>query len=336
MQKLITFGEVMMRLSPPGFQRFSQAESLEVVYGGGEANVAVAVAQLGVTTSHVTCFPENDLGYSAAASLKKWGVGTEYIVYKGNRLGQYFLEKGSSLRASKVVYDRDNSAFAQLSPELFNWKEILKGASWFHWTGITPAVSHNAAVACLQAIRAAKELGLTVSGDITYRKNLWQYGKTVQQVMPELVEGSDLVICGESEAEEIFGIQSKENIKDPFETLGRGLIKRFPNLKKVISTKRETINASHNKLGGIMWNGEQLIQTKSYDIEPIIDRIGGGDAFMAGFIFSALKGRDDKNALEFATAASVLKHTIQGDALLVTEKEIEQLIQGNAVGRLVR
>jgi 2-dehydro-3-deoxygluconokinase len=334
--KLITFGEVMMRLSPQEFKRFAQADLFEVTYGGGEANVALALAQLGISSEHVTAFPDNEFGYAASAYFRKYGVSVDNISYKGKRIGVYFLEKGSSVRASKVVYDREHSAFAELNPADFNWEKILTGATWFHWTGITPAISQNATHALMEGIRVAKSMGLTVSGDITFRKNLWQWGKTVQEVMPGLVKGCDLIICGESEAEEVFGVKINESSANRYEEVARDIVKLYPNIKQVITTKRETINASHNKLGGLLFNGDRLLETKSFDIVPIVDRIGGGDAFAAGFIYASMKGMEDQKKIEFAVAASVLKHTIPGDANLTTVKEVEQLMQGESVGRLVR
>lgn len=335
-KKVVTFGEIMLRLSTPGFARFIQADNFNATYGGGEANVAISLAQLGIPAEHVTRFPDNDLGKAATGLLRKYGVGTENIVYGGDRLGIYFLETGAISRASKVVYDRANSAFAQLQPGMIDWEEILKDAQWFHWTGITPAISEGAAQSCLEAIQTANRLGITVSADTNYRKNLWQYGKTAQDVMPELVAGCDIIVCSKGDAADMFGIEARKNEGSGFTSVCKQLMQQFPKVKKIINTKRESISASHNTLSGQLWNGERLLKTPVHQIVPIIDRIGGGDAFMAGFIYGLLTYKDDQKALDFAVAASALKHSIEGDANLLTAEEIEPVMKGDSSGKLVR
>ncbi|MBC8110078.1 MAG: sugar kinase [Verrucomicrobia bacterium] len=335
-KSVVTFGEIMMRLSPQGNNRLIQTDNLNITYGGGEANVSLSLAYLGVQARHVTCFPDNDLGRAAAAFYRKYGVGTEAMVYQGNRLGLYFLEVGAGIRPSKVVYDRKDSAFAKLKPEWFDWKEILKNTTWFHWTGISPAISASAAQACREAILTAKELGIIVSADVNYRRNLWQYGKTVQEIMPDMVAGCDIVVCTEGDAEDIFGILPRKEEPDSFISVSGQLMQRFPNIKKVIATQRETLSASHNKLSGILFDGTKMLKTPTYEINPIVDRIGGGDAFMAGYIYGTLHYKDDQQAITFATAASALKHTINGDINLATVAEIEEIVKGNTSGRLLR
>lgn len=326
----------MMRLSAPGHQRFWQATGLDVNYGGGEANVTAALAHWGVAAAHVTCFPENDLGRAAGAYLQKFGLDTSKIVYKGERLGLYFLEVGASMRASKIVYDRAESAFANLEPAWFDWKEILKNAQWLHWTGITPAISEAAARACLEAIQTARQLCITVSADVNYRRNLWQYGKTVQEVMPELVAGCDVVVCAEGDAADIFNITPKADEPNTFISIATQLQEHFPQIKQVITTRRETLSASHNRLKGILYNGQDYLETVTFDIHPIVDRIGGGDAFMAGFIYGMLQFQNEQRALDFATAASALKHTVEGDGNLVSISEVKQVMEGDVSGRLLR
>lgn len=338
-KKVVTFGEIMLRLSTPGFARFIQADNFDVTYGGGEANVAISLAQMGIPAEHVTRFPDNDLGRAATGLLRKYGVQTGHILYGGNRLGIYFLETGAVSRASKVVYDRADSAFAQIQPGMVNWGEVLKDAGWFHWTGITPAISDGAAKVCLEAIQTANRLGVTVSADTNYRKNLWQYGKKVQEVMPELVAGCDLIIASKSDAEEMFGIKQKKEGNESgsgFASVCRQIHRQFPRVKKIVNTKRSSINASHNTLSGIMWDGEQILKTPTHEITHIVDRIGGGDAFMAGLIYGLLTYGDNQKALDFAVAASALKHTIEGDANLVTPEEVEPVMNGDSSGRLVR
>ncbi|WP_299819727.1 sugar kinase [uncultured Pontibacter sp.] len=335
--KVVTFGEVMMRLSTPGFARFIQSDAFDVTYGGGEANVAVSLAQFGVGAAHVTRFPDNELGRSASNLMRKYGVDTQHIVYGGNRLGLYFLETGASVRASKVIYDRAGSAFADLDVDMIDWERALEGANWFHWTGITPAISEGAAASCKRAIEVANSMGITVSADINYRKNLWQYGKKASEVMPDLIAGCDIIVSGKSDAKDILNIKSKESEDEAsYIDVFSQIMERFPKVKKVINTTRGSISASHNTLSGMLYNGKQLLTTTTYDINPIIDRIGGGDAFMAGFIYGMLQFDDDQRAIDFGVAASVLKHTILEDANLATVAEVEMLLNGDTSGRLQR
>jgi 2-dehydro-3-deoxygluconokinase len=337
LKKVVTFGEIMLRLSTPGFSRFIQADNFNVTYGGGEANVAISLAQFGIPAEHVTRFPDNDLGKAATGLLRKYGVSTQNILYGGDRLGIYFLETGAISRPSKVVYDRANSAFAQLQPGMIDWEAILKDAQWFHWTGITPAISDGAARVCLEAIQAANKLGIMVSADTNYRKNLWQYGKTARDVMPELVAGCDIIVCSKGDAADMFGIEARRGEEGSgFVSMCKQLMQQFPKVKKIVNTKRESISASHNTLTGVLWNGASILKTPVHQITPIIDRIGGGDAFMAGLIYGLLTYHDDQKAIEFAVAASALKHAIEGDANLVTAEEVEPVMKGDSSGRLVR
>lgn len=335
--KVVTFGEVMMRLSPPLNYRLPQAASLEITYGGGDANVAAALAYMGVPAAHVTAFPANELGQAAASHLRRFGVDTRHCRFtEGHRLGLYFLEVGASLRPSRIVYDRADSAFAHLDPAAFDWDEILQGASWLHWTGITPAISAAAAQATADAIAAARRLGLTVSADVNYRRNLWQYGQRAQDVMPALVAGCDLVVCTEGDAEDLFGIQAKAGTNNSFVSVCEQLAARFPQLTRVIATRRQTQSASHERICGLLWDRGEFTETPFYDITPVVDRIGGGDSFISGFIYGSTTYDDPARALAFATVASALKHTIHGDINLVTPAEVEHLLQGNLTGRLVR
>ena len=257
-------------------------------------------------------------------------------VYQGDRLGLYFLEVGAGMRPSKVVYDRANSAFANLDPAAFDWDEILKNAGWLHWTGITPAISASAAEATRQAIAAARRLGLTVSADVNYRRNLWQYGQTAQAVMTELVAGCDVVVCSENDADDLFGIKPPPGSDNKFVSVAQQVMARFPQIKQVVTTRRKTHSASHNGLKGVFYDGQQFLETVTYDLNPIVDRIGGGDAFMAGFIYGSLRYDSPQQALAFGVAASALKHTIHGDVNLVTVAEVEEIMRGNTSGRLLR
>ena len=336
MKQVVTFGEIMMRLSPPLNYRFAQTVALEVNYGGGDANVGASLAGLGVPAAHVTCFPDNDLGRAAAQQFQRLGVNMAHTVFRGDRLGLYFLEVGAGMRPSKVVYDRAGSAFDRLNPADFNWDDILKDAGWLHWTGITPAISAAAAAATRQAIAAARRLSITVSADVNYRRNLWQYGQTAQDVMPELVAGCDVVVCGEGDAEDLFGIVPQPGSDNKFVSVAQQVMARFPQIKQVITTRRKTHSASHNGLRGLFYNGQQFLETPSYDLNPIVDRIGGGDAFMAGFIYGSLTYDNPQQALTFGVAASALKHTIHGDVNQVTVAEVEDIMRGNTSGRLLR
>lgn len=344
MKKVVTFGEIMLRLSTEGYNRFIQSEKLVVNYGGGEANVAVSIANYGLPVSFVSRLPKNDIAYSCEASLLKYKVKTEDILWGGDRIGIYFLETGSVSRASKVVYDRANSAFAQIKPGMFNWEEIFKDAQWFHWTGITPAVSQGAADACLEAIGVANKMGVTVSCDLNYRKNLWKYGKNASEVMPALVAGCDVVLGNEEDAAMVLGIApegmdvtSGHVEAEAYRSVSEQIMKEYPRVKKVITTLRGSINANHNTWSGVLYNGKNLYKAADYNITHIVDRVGGGDSFMGGLIYGLIAYPDnEQKALEFATAASCLKHTINGDFNLVTVSEVEKLMSGDASGRVSR
>ena len=346
MPKVVTFGEVMLRLSTPGYLRFSQAHQFDATFGGGEANVAVSLANYGVDAKFITRLPENDIAKACIKDLRSYGVDTSGIVFGGDRVGIYFLETGAVARPSKVVYDRAGSSIATIQPGMIDWKKVFEGADWFHWTGITPALSQGAADVCLEAVRAANALGVTVSCDLNYRKNLWKYGKAAGEVMPALVEGCDIILGNEEDADKVFGIKPEgfdvtatggAIDQRRFQSVGEQLMKRFPRAKKVIITLRGSINANHNTWGGVLWDGRTLYQSPRYDITHIVDRVGGGDSFMGGLIYGLLSfPGDDQKALNFAVAASCLKHTIFGDYNQVTVAEVENLMKGDASGRVAR
>lgn len=345
MKKVITFGEIMLRLSPPGFLRFSQANSFDVVYGGGESNVAVSLANYGIPAEFVTRLPNNDIGECAVQELRKRGVGTQHILRGGERLGIYFLEMGAVSRGSKVIYDRAHSSISTIKKGEIDWEKVFDGAGWFHWTGITPALSQGAADVCLEAIQAANQLGVTVSTDLNYRAKLWKYGKKPSEIMPALVEGCDVILGNEEDAEKHFGIHP-ENVditkgesmdSQAYLSVCKQLMERFPRAKKVITTLRGSISASHNTWAGVLYNGKDFLESATYQITHIVDRVGGGDSFMGGLIYGLLTYPDnDQKALDFAVAASCLKHTIFGDANLVTVDEVEKLMGGDASGRVAR
>ena len=336
----------MLRLSTPGYQRFIQSDNLNATFGGGEANVAVSLANYGLNAEFVTRLPKNDIADWCISDLRKYNFGTQNIIRGGERVGIYFLETGAVARPSKVVYDRANSSIADIQPGMIDWKEVLKDADWFHWTGITPALSQGAADACLEAIRTANELGVTVSTDLNYRKNLWKYGKKASEVMPDLVAGCDIILGNEEDAEKVFGIKPEgfdvahtggDVDAAEFESVCTQMMAKFPRAKKVIITLRGSINANHNTWGGVLFADGKLYESKRYDITHIVDRVGGGDSFMGGLINGLLTYTgDDQRALEFAVAASCLKHTIYGDFNLVSVPEVESLMGGDGSGRVQR
>ncbi len=331
--KIITFGEVMLRLSPPGVDRFAQTDNLTMHFGGTEANVAVSLAQFGLQSSHVTRFPDHALGRAAAGYLRKYGVNTEHIRYGDGRLGLYFLETGAGSRASQIIYDRVDSAFARIQPAEIDWEPILTGASWFHWTGITPALSQGAADCLLAGIQTANRLGVPVSADIVYRSNLWQYGRTPQEIMPALTEGCTLVLGSKGLFSDLYGV-----VGSTFQEAGRAMMQRFPTIRYITDTKRNSISASHNQLSAKLFDGQTQTVYKSrlHDIRAITDRIGTGDAYMAGLIYGLLTFNDLQRAIEFGAAASALKHTIPGDVNLATVTEVDTLANGDSSGKLRR
>ena len=336
----------MLRLATPDYLRFSQSSTLSATFGGGEANVAVSLANYGVDVEFVTRLPKNDIAAACVGELRKYGVGVKNIVYGGERLGIYFLETGAVARPSKVVYDRAHSSISTIEKGMIDWEKVFEGADWFHWTGITPAISASAAEVCLEACEAANRLGVTVSCDLNFRKNLWKYGKTATEVMPALVECCNVILGNEEDAEKVFGIKPEgfdvtatggEVEQAAFESVCRQLMQRFPRAKKVIITLRGSINANHNTWGGVLFDGQKLYASPRYDITHIVDRVGGGDSFMGGLIYGLREYKgDDERALNFAVAASALKHTIYGDFNLVTVAEVENLMKGDGSGRVAR
>ncbi len=343
-KKVVTFGEIMLRLATPGYLRFEQTDNFTATYGGGEANVAVSLANYGIDVDFVTRLPKNDIGRACMMDLRKYGVGTNKIIYGGDRLGIYFLETGAVSRASKVVYDRAHSSIAEIELGMINWEKVFEGADFFHWTGITPAISQGAADVCLEAIKKANELGVTVSCDLNYRKNLWNYGKSAGEVMPALVAGTDIVLGNEEDAAMVLDIHPEGvdvtggHVEGAaYESVSKQIMAKFPRVKKVITTLRGSVNANHNSWAGVLYDGKKLYESPQYQITHIVDRVGGGDSFMGGLIYGLLTyPTDDQKALNFAVAASCLKHTIYGDYNRVTVSEVEKLMGGDASGRVSR
>lgn len=338
--KVVTFGEIMLRLSPPGYHRFSQAVSFDAVYGGGEANVAASLANYGCEAYFVTKVPSHEIGQCAINSLRTLGIHTEYIHRGGDRLGVYFCETGASQRPSKVVYDRANSSISEVEPGEFDWNEILGGAEWFHFTGITPALGDGPAAVTMEAVKAAKRLGVKVSADLNYRKKLWTPDKA-NAVMTELMEYVDVVIGNEEDAEKVFGIRAEGSdvvsgqiARDGYRDVARELARRF-GFEKVAITLRESISASDNNWSGMLYDGESLYMSRRYAVH-IVDRVGGGDSFAGGLIYALLEKMYGQRAVEFAAAASCLKHSIHGDFNLVSVSDVQALAAGDASGRVQR
>jgi 2-dehydro-3-deoxygluconokinase len=342
--KIVTFGEIMLRLAPPDYQRFTQARSFNAIYGGGEANVAVSLANYGEEVEFVTRLPENDLGDACLMSLRGYGVKTDHIARGGDRIGIYFLEIGAAQRGSKVIYDRANSSLSTIQPGTIDWKEVFDGADWFHWTGITPAVSKGAADVCREAIQIAREMGVTISTDLNYRAKLWKWGKQPVEVMTELVSMCDLALGNEEDADKVFAIKApKSDVTagkvdaDHYLYVCEELVKKFPSLTKVSITLRGSLSASHNTWSGVLWKDGVFFTAPTYDILPIVDRVGGGDSFMGGLIHGLRKYPDEPQmALNFAAAAACLKHSVIGDFNAVSVSEVEKLMGGDASGRVSR
>ncbi|MFA7190229.1 MAG: sugar kinase [Sphaerochaetaceae bacterium] len=338
--KVITFGEIMMRLNPEGYRRFVQADKFEASYAGGEANVAVGLAQLGIPAAFVTKVPSHEIGQCAVNELARFGVDTSLIVRSGSRLGVYFVEKGASQRPSKVIYDRAGSAIALAKPEDFDWDSIMDNASWFHWTGITPALGGDLPQICLEACKAAKAKGITVSCDLNFRKKLWNSEKANIE-MSKLLPYVDVCIANEEDAKDVFGIEAKDTNVDSGRINGESYIsvakqisERF-GCKKVAITLRTSISASDNDWAGMLYSNGKAFFSPSYHLR-IVDRVGGGDSFGAGLIFSQLKDFDDQKTINFAVAASALKHSIEHDFNLVSAAEVSALAGGDASGRVQR
>lgn len=340
MSKIVTLGEIMLRLSPKGNYRFVQSDSFQVVPGGGEANVAVSLANYGHASYFVSKLPAHEIGQIAVNGLRRYGVNTDYIVRGGDRVGLYYAETGASMRPSKVIYDRANSAIAEADPSDFNFDEIMEGADWFHWSGITPAISDKAAELTRLACEAAKRHHVTVSVDLNFRKKLWTSEKAIA-VMRPLMKYVDVCIGNEEDAQLCLGFKPDADVEggktdaEGYYGIFKGMMKEF-GFKYVVSTLRESFSATHNGWKALIYDGKEFYQSKHYDINPIIDRVGGGDSFSGGLIHGMLTYKDQAKALEFAVAASALKHTIPGDFNVVSTSEVESLAGGNANGRVQR
>ena len=338
--KAVTFGELMLRLAPENYLRFVQSEKYEATFGGAEANVAVSLANYGIDVAFVSKLPDHEIGQAAVNSLRKFGVDTTKVVRGGDRVGIYYCEKGASQRPSKVIYDRANSSIATAKREDFNWSEIFEGVSWFHFTGITPALSDEVAQICVDALKEAKKKGITVSCDLNFRKKLWSKEKA-GKVMGELCQYIDYCIANEEDAKDVFGIEADNTDiyggkldRDGYISVAKKLTDRF-GFKGVAITLRESISANDNNWSGMLYVDGKAYFSKKYAMH-IVDRVGGGDSFGGGLIYSLMNGYDAQKAIEFAIAASCLKHSIEGDYNMVSKKEVETLAGGDASGRVQR
>ena len=340
MKRIITFGEIMMRLNPEGYLRFVQAEKFEATYAGGEANVAVSLANYGIDVSYVTKLPNHAIGQAAVNSLRYFGIDTSRVIRGGDRIGIYYLEKGASQRGSVCIYDRAHSAIQEANPAEFHWEEILDGADWFHFTGITPALGANMVQACLDACQTAKRMGVKVSCDLNYRSKLWTRAQA-RAAMEQLCRYVDVCISNEEDAKDVFGIEAGNSDiyggkldREGYKSVAKQLADRF-GFQKVAITLRTSISASDNEWAGMLYDGRGYCFSKSYRLH-IVDRVGGGDSFGGGLIYALLSGKDSQSAVEFAVAASALKHSVEGDYNRVTVAEVEKLAGGDGSGRVQR
>jgi len=341
-KKYITFGEIMLRLKPPNWERFFQSPLLEATFGGGEANVAVGLARFGLNVAYVSVIPDNAIGDACIGELMRQGVNTSLIVRKGNRLGIYFLEAGANQRPSKVIYDRSHSAIAEASSGDISWDKVFDGASWFHITGITPAISLSASALSLEAVKKAREKGITISCDLNFRKKLWKHGKSAPGVMGELVKYTDIVIGNEEDCQESLGVKVGVDVEsgrlqaEKYRELTDKVLGLYSNIKKIAITLRESHSANYNGWSAVLNNREEFLISKKYEIYDIVDRVGAGDTFAAGLIYGFNKLDNDKEALEFAVAASCLMHSIPGDLPLLSVEEVKNLAGGATSGRVQR
>jgi 2-dehydro-3-deoxygluconokinase len=331
MASVVTFGEILMRLSPLGDERISQCRTMDVHYGGSEANISAALAQWNVSAAHATVLPRNQIGDAALSFFRSAAVDVTHIQSAAGRMGQYILEPGVSLRSPSIIYDRADSCFANLLASQFDWEKILHDAKWFHWSGITPAISQEAATACKEAMEVARKKNITVSGDINYRRNLWQYGKTPLQVMPELISKTDVIVGGTEDFKNCTGVYHED-----FETCCELIAKQYSNAKVIATTFRGTENASVQRISASVWKAGNMLSSRTFELNPVVDRIGAGDAFMAGLIFAELHQKSHQQMVDFAAAGCAYKHAVKGDIIRASVNEIEDLVNNQNIGKLLR
>jgi 2-dehydro-3-deoxygluconokinase len=336
--RVVCFGEVLLRLNCSGNNRFLQSSVFEAGYVGSETNVAVLLSRLNTSTTVVTSLPDNDLGSAAVNEMRRYGIDTSHVQLNEGRIGVFFTESGASIRPGNIIYDRGDSCFAKLRPGMIPWSDIFKGATWYHWSGISPSVSASAAAVCLEAVKAAKQAGLKISADFNYRSKLWKYGKHASEVMPELLSYCDVVYGDIDTAEIYFDIKANKSLSrdEALVECGAQLRTKMPNAKTIVMTFREQVSSGSQRYSGVLLN-EQLYQSQAFELGNIVERIGTGDAFMGGLIFALSQNYDSKKAIDFAVAAGALKHTVTGDAAIINPQEIESLIKsGSTFGRIIR
>jgi 2-dehydro-3-deoxygluconokinase len=340
--KVLTFGEIMLRLAPPGYERFLQSSQFVATFGGAEANVAVALSSFGLSASYVTVLPNHPVADAAVAELRRFGVDASHVIRAPGRLGVYYLEAGANQRPSRIVYDREHSSMALARPGDISWPHVFEGVTWFHISGITPAISSSAADLALESVREARAAGLTVSCDLNYRKNLWKWGKTAREVMPELIQSTDVLIANEEDVQAVLGIEAGVDVQSgqldrkQYEVLAGRVLSAYPNLRAIAITLRESVSASHNGWSACLHDGRQFLTSRRYEITHIVDRVGAGDCFAAGMIYGMLSGLSSQETLEFAVAASCLKHSIPGDFSRVSVAEVNSLLKEGGSGRVQR
>lgn len=342
MNKYITFGEIMLRLKPPNWERFFQSPLLEATFGGGEANVAVGLARFGLDVAYVSVIPNNPIGDACVRELKRQGVDTSLMVRKGNRLGIYFLEDGANQRPSVVIYDRSHSAIAEARPGDISWDKVFDEVNWFHITGITPAISLSASELSLESVKKAREKGITISCDLNFRKHLWKYGKPAPEVMTELVKYVDIALGNEEDCQKSLGVKVDVDVEsgklqtERYRELTDKVLNLYPNIKKIALTLRESHSANYNGWSAVLNNRKEFFISQKYEIHDIVDRVGTGDTFAAGLIYGINNLNSDKEALQFAVAASCLMHSIPGDLPLLSVEEVKSLAEGTGSGRVQR
>lgn len=344
-RKIVTFGEIMLRLTPPDRLRLNQSPVLGMSFGGSEANVAVSLANFGLRSEFITCLPDNRIAEACLDDIRSYGVEVPHVVRAGHRLGLYYMEEAAAMRTAHVVYDREGSSFTSLRPGMIDWQEALRDATWFHWSGISAALSADTAAVCAEAVEAARRMGLTVSCDLNYRKNLWKYGKQPEEVLPPLMEACDIMFGTDDEYQKVLGLelppfQARDATYKPdkagYEAVGRAVAERFPNCRASVIGLRNVLSANHHTISGTLYTAGKLLTTRVYEVDSVVDCVGVGDAFVGGIIYGLTVHPDAQHALDFGAAACALKNTVPGDYNQFSAGEVEELAAGAVTGRIAR